>query len=114
MLALWITSRTRRRLCPTRDNPGLSRNFVINELNPIPTRARLTYMGGEQDKLAIEAKLARCREAQRESDCEFTAAHLRELVAELQSQLRRLDQRRPGPWGREDPTPSEQDKKAFR
>jgi hypothetical protein len=41
--------------------------------------------------LAIEAKIARCRELQRETHCEFTRAHLRQLAAELQTQLNRLD-----------------------
>jgi hypothetical protein len=51
--------------------------------------------------LAIEAKLDRCRELQRESHCDFTTAHLRQLAAELQAQLHRLDDRhrRLGYWG---------------
>jgi hypothetical protein len=50
--------------------------------------------------LAIEAKLARCRELQRDAECDFTIAHLRQLAAELQAQLHLLDdQRRPRPWG---------------
>ena len=57
-------------------------------------------MGQEREILAIEAKLDRCRELQRESECDFTIAHLRQLAADLQSQLSRLDdQRRPRPWG---------------
>jgi hypothetical protein len=48
-------------------------------------------MGHERDMLAIEAKIARCRELQRETHCEFTRAHLRQLAAELQTQLNRLD-----------------------
>lgn len=48
-------------------------------------------MGQERDMLAIEAKLDRCRELQRESRCEFTTAHLRELAGELQAQLHHLD-----------------------
>ena len=55
----------------------------------------------ELDMVAIEAKLARCRELQRESDCDFTTAHLRQLAAELQAQLHRQDgqHRRLGYWG---------------
>ena len=51
--------------------------------------------------LEIEEKLARCRELQRETDCDFTRAHLRQLAAELQAQLHRLDDqhRRLGYWG---------------
>jgi hypothetical protein len=47
----------------------------------------------EQDRkrFEIEAKLARCRELQREVVSEFTTAHLRELAAELQSELSRLN-----------------------
>jgi hypothetical protein len=62
---------------------------------------RVTYMGQERDMLAIEAKLDRCRELQRESHCDFTTAHLRQLAAELQAQLHRLDDqhRRLGYWG---------------
>jgi uncharacterized membrane protein len=57
-------------------------------------------MGQEREILAIEAKLDRCRELQREAECDFTIAHLRQLAAELQAQLHRLDdQRRPRPWG---------------
>jgi len=58
-------------------------------------------MRQEWDMLAIEEKLARCRELQREAECDFTIAHLRQLAAELQAQLHRLDDqhRRPGPWG---------------
>jgi len=70
-------------------------------LNLIPARARLICMGKERDMLAIEAKLARCRELQRETECDFTTAHLRQLAAELQAQLHRLDDqhRRLGYWG---------------
>jgi len=50
-------------------------------------------MGDEREKSAIEAKLVRCRELQRDSDCEFTTAHLQQLVAELQAQLRGLERR---------------------
>ena len=58
-------------------------------------------MGQERGILEVEAKLARCRELQRESDCDFTTAHLRQLAAELQAQLHRLDDqhRRLGYWG---------------
>ena len=57
-------------------------------------------MGQERDMLAIEEKLARCRELQREAECDFTIAHLRQLAAELQAQLHRLDdQHRRPPWG---------------
>jgi hypothetical protein len=52
---------------------------------------RLIYMGSERDMLAIEAKLARCRELQRETNCDFTASHLRQLRAELEAQLHCLD-----------------------
>jgi len=56
-------------------------------------------MRQEWDMLAIEEKLARCRELQREAECDFTIAHLGQLAAELQAQLHRLDdQRRPRPW----------------
>ena len=65
---------------------------MISEFEPYPARARLIYMGSERKRLEVEAKLARCRELQRESDCDFTIAHLRQLVTELQAQLRRLDQ----------------------
>ena len=44
-----------------------------------------------RETLEVEAKPDRCRELQRASDCEFTIAHLRQLAAELQAQLRRLD-----------------------
>jgi hypothetical protein len=50
-------------------------------------------MDGDQDKLVIEKKLERCRELQRETCCDFTRAHLRQLAAELQAQLRHLDKR---------------------
>jgi len=58
-------------------------------------------MGQERDMLAIEEKLARCRELQREAECDFTIAHLRQLAAELQAQLHRLDDqhRRLRYWG---------------
>jgi hypothetical protein len=67
-------------------------------LNLFLAQARLICMGPERDMSAIEAKLARCRELQHQTDCEFTRAHLRQLAAELQAQLRRLDdqQRRLG------------------
>jgi hypothetical protein len=48
-------------------------------------------MGQERNMLAIEEKLARCRELQHQTDCEFTRAHLQQLAAELQAQLHRLD-----------------------
>lgn len=51
--------------------------------------------------LAIEETLARCRELQHQTECEFTRSHLRQLAAELQTQLHRLDDqhRRLGYWG---------------
>jgi hypothetical protein len=49
-------------------------------------------MGEDRDMLAIEAKLARCRELQRDTQCDFTRAHLGQLAAELEAQLRHLDQ----------------------
>jgi hypothetical protein len=48
-------------------------------------------MGQERDMSAIEEKLARCRELQREAECDFTRSHLRQLATELQAQLHRLD-----------------------
>lgn len=51
---------------------------------------RLNLMGHERDMLAIEAKLARCR-LERATSCEFTRAHLKQLAADLQAQLNRLD-----------------------
>jgi hypothetical protein len=58
-------------------------------------------MGPERDIPAIEAKLDRCRELQDQTECDFTRSHLRELAAELQAQLDRLDDqhRRLGYWG---------------
>ena len=47
-------------------------------------------MERERKRLEIEAKLARCRELQRELNSEFTTEHLRVLAAELRSELRRL------------------------
>jgi hypothetical protein len=41
--------------------------------------------------LAIEAKLARCRQLERTASCEFTRAHLKQLAADLQAQLNHLD-----------------------
>lgn len=57
---------------------------------PFPLPA--TYLGMEQDRkrLAIEAKLARCRELQRVVNSDFTSAHLQEVAAELQAELYRL------------------------
>jgi hypothetical protein len=46
-------------------------------------------MGGDRE--TIEQKLARGRELQHQTDCEFTRSHLRQLAAELQAQLYRLD-----------------------
>jgi hypothetical protein len=50
-------------------------------------------MDKDRDMLAIEAKLARCRELQRDTHCDFTRAHLGQLATELEAQLRHLDQR---------------------
>ena len=64
--------------------------FSIGELGPFPLSA--TYLGMEQarQRLAIEAKLARCRELQRMVNSDFTTAHLREVAAERQAELYRL------------------------
>ena len=53
----------------------------------------------EQDRKRseVEAKLARCRELQREVNSDFTAAHLREVAAELQAELYRLIRKAHGP-----------------
>jgi hypothetical protein len=51
------------------------------------------HMGQERDMLAIETKLDRCRELQHQTNCEFTRSHLKQLAAELQAQLDRLDDR---------------------
>ena len=50
-------------------------------------------MERDQDKLAIEQKLARCRRLEADFPAGVTARHLRELEAELQRQLRELEDR---------------------
>ena len=49
-------------------------------------------MDREREKLAINEKLARCRQLADENFGESTAAHIRELEAELLAQLRRLEE----------------------
>ena len=49
-------------------------------------------MDREREKMAINEKLARCRQLAREDFSESTAANLRELEAELLAQLRRLEE----------------------
>jgi hypothetical protein len=58
-------------------------------------------MDREQDKLAIEQKLARCRRLEADFPAGVTARHLQELEAELQRQLRELEEPavRPTPSG---------------
>jgi hypothetical protein len=48
-------------------------------------------MDREREKLAIHEKLARCKQLAKEYVNEPTAAHLRELEAELLAELRRLE-----------------------
>jgi len=50
-------------------------------------------MDQEQEKSAVEQRLARCRQLSKEYVSEPTATHLRELEAELIAQLRRLKER---------------------
>ena len=54
--------------------------------------AHLSSMDQEREKVAINEKLARCRQLAKEYCREPTAAHLRELEAELLAQLRRLEE----------------------
>jgi hypothetical protein len=49
-------------------------------------------MDREREKMAINEKLTRCRQLAKEYFSEPTAAHLRELEAELLAQLRRLEE----------------------
>jgi hypothetical protein len=49
-------------------------------------------MDHEREKVAVSEKLARCRQLAKEYCHEPTAAHLRELEAELLAQLRRLEE----------------------
>jgi uncharacterized protein YciW len=53
----------------------------------------LALMGHEQDKSAINERLARCRQLAKQYVDEPTATHIRELEAELAAQLRRLEAR---------------------
>jgi hypothetical protein len=48
-------------------------------------------MDRKRDKLAVEDKLARCRELAKEFKSEPAATHLREMEAELPAQLRALE-----------------------
>jgi hypothetical protein len=49
-------------------------------------------MDREREKSAINEKLARCKQLGKENFSESTAAHIRELEAELLAQLRRLEE----------------------
>lgn len=49
-------------------------------------------MDRDRDKEAVNEKLARCRQLAKEYCREPTAAHIRELEAELLAQLRRLEE----------------------
>lgn len=59
--------------------------------NPIASSHVLSFMGHEQDMAGIEAKLARCRELEQATRCEFTRGHLRQLASDLQTELNGLD-----------------------
>jgi hypothetical protein len=54
--------------------------------------AHFSSMDREQEKAAINEKLAHCRQLAKEYCREPTAEHLRELEAELLAQLRRLEE----------------------
>ena len=64
--------------------------IFVAKIGPFLLRVVLPYMERDRKRLEIEAKLARCRELQREVNSDFTTAHLREVAAELQAELYRL------------------------
>ena len=70
--------------------PGLI--LAQSALEPLVAHDRTTGMNLAQRKQEIEEKLARCRRLQADYSEGPTAVHLRELEAELQAQLRVLDQ----------------------
>ena len=61
-------------------------------VEPLPALPHLRFMDREREKLAINEKLARCKQLAKEDFSEPTAVHLRELEAELLAQLRRLEE----------------------
>lgn len=66
--------------------------LICISLEPLLGVPHLAIMDREREKLAIDERLARCRQLAKEYVSEPTATHLRELEAELLAQRRRLEE----------------------
>jgi hypothetical protein len=76
------------------DEPQFSQGTVSQQtsVEPLLALPHFALMDREREKSAINEKLARCKQLAKENFSEPTAAHLRELEAELLAQLRRLEE----------------------
>jgi hypothetical protein len=79
--------------CITAVGPGTLLVIALEAMNiePLLPQPRLTSMDCDREKREIEEKLARCSQLAKEYVREPTATHIRELEAELLTQLRRLE-----------------------